>query len=476
MFFAFFRLHIDAPLWEQYGNVFFMAKTFFYEPPAFDEALPHLVNKNISFAKNIYDFFRKRKINLWIAFFITIYVISIIKFITLQQIENTTLLSIYSIIVSLYVLSRFALAYFYEIEPTQFDKKYKPTISFGVPAKNEGGVIRETLLRMIKSDYPKKKFDIIAVNDGSTDDTLEEMLKAKKIAEKEGVVMKVIDWKINKGKRDGMAECVRQSKNEIIIFIDSDSFVKKNTAKELVKFFSYADIAAVAGHAYVANMRKNLLTKMQAVRYYIAFKANKAAEALFGSVTCCSGCCSAYRRSYVLEVVDAWANETFLGVKCTFGDDRSLTNSLLKRGYKTLFAPKAIVRTFVPDTVKKFLTQQLRWKKSWLRESLKASFFMWKKNPMMSVSFYLGFILPIISPIIVARALLWMPVMTRDLPYSYILGLLLITTVYGLFYQINTNDKKWVYGMALSLFFSIILIWQLPWAILNLRDSRWGTR
>lgn len=426
--------------------------------------------------KQIRIFFHTRKINLWIVFFLTIYVILVIKLLTLQQIENNTLLSIYSIVVSLYVLSRFALAYFYEIESDQFDKEYTPTVSFGVPAKNEGGAIKETLLRMVRSAYPKEKFDIITVNDGSGDNTLEEMLKAKKIAEKEGVEIKIIDWKVNKGKREGMAECVRQSKNEIIIFIDSDSFVKKNTAKELVKFFSHKNIAAVAGHAYVANKKGNLLTKMQSLRYYIAFKANKAAEALFGSVTCCSGCCSAYKRSYVLEIIDSWVNDTFLGVKCTFGDDRSLTNYLLKKGYETLFAPKAIVYTFVPDTIKKFLTQQLRWKKSWLRESLKASLFMWKKNPIMSLSFYLGFILPIISPFIVTRALVWYPATTGNFPFSYILGLFLITIVYGIFYHIHTNDKKWVNGMVFSLFFGIILIWQLPWAILNLRDSRWGTR
>ena len=95
-------------------------------------------------------------------------------------------------------------------------------------------------------------------------------------------------------------------------FIDSDSFVDPEAARELVKYFVHDDVAAVAGHAYVANANENFLTKMQAVRYFVAFKAYKAAEALFGVVTCCSGCCSAYRRSYMNEVMEQWLVKNFL--------------------------------------------------------------------------------------------------------------------------------------------------------------------
>jgi len=273
-----------------------------------------------------------------------------------------------------------------------------------------------------------------------------------------------------------MAECVRQSENEIIVFIDSDSFVKPDTAKELVKYFTDLRVAAVAGHGYVANANVNFLTKMQDVRYFVAFKAYKSAEAIFGSVTCCSGCCSAYRRNYVLKILDKWLNQKFLGVQCTYGDDRSLTNFLLQKGYKTLFAPEAAAYTFVPDTFRKFLKQQLRWKKSWIRESLRAGTFMFKKNPIMMVSFYLGVILPLLAPVIVVRALLWYPYVTGKAPWFYLLGLLLMAVVYGLYYYIFTRDKKWVYGVLFATVYTLILIWQLPWAILNLRDPKWGTR
>jgi hyaluronan synthase len=106
-------------------------------------------------------------------------------------------------VVSLYILSRFALAYFYEPDPTWLDSRYEPTISFGIPAKNEAANIKETILRIAATDYPKHKFDIIAVNDGSTDRTLHEMMAAQQAAAARGVNVRIINWQHNKLKSDG---------------------------------------------------------------------------------------------------------------------------------------------------------------------------------------------------------------------------------------------------------------------------------
>ena len=208
----------------------------------------------------------------------------------------------------------------------------------------------------------------------------------------------------------------------------------------------------------------------------MAFKGYKSAEAIFGSVTCCSGCCAAYRKDYVLEVLEKWRKQSFLGVQCTYGDDRALTNYLLDKGYRALYAPDAIAHTVVPDTIRKFMNQQLRWKKSWVRESLKAAMFMWKRNPLMSISFYVSIILPLLAPLVVIRALLWYPWVTHELPWFYLFGLTLMAFVYGLYYYLHKRDNRWIYGTLFASFYTLVLIWQLPWAILNIRDSRWGTR
>jgi hyaluronan synthase len=348
-------------------------------------------------------------------------------------------------------------------------------ISIILPVKDNFEITQVCLDSIAK--YTTVEHEVIVIDDGSTDNTLAEMLQAKEIAAREfGVEVTVIDWKENKGKREGMAECVRLSNAELVFFVDSDSFVEKEALQKIVKYFEQPNIGAVAGHAYVANAETNMLTKMQSVRYYVAFKAYKAAEALFGSVTCCSGCCSAYRRAAVLPILDAWANQRFLGVKCTYGDDRSLTNYMLYHGYDALFAPDVFAHTFVPDTIRQFMRQQLRWKKSWVRESFLASLFMWRKNIIMSLSFYVGVALPLFAPFVVARALIWYPMHTGTLPWFYLFGLMLMAVIYGMYYYIHTQDKKWIYGVLFATVYTMVLIWQLPYAILNLRDSRWGTR
>lgn len=406
-----------------------------------------------------------------------VYVVLIIKIATIESLNDTLLFGAYSILVSAYILSRFLLAYFYVPRETVIaDAAHRPFVTFVTPAKDEGYNIATTLRAMANSDYPKDKMEIIAINDGSTDNTGPEMHAVAAEALAKGVQFTVVDWKINRGKRDGMAEGARRARGEVVIFIDSDSFVAPTAAQELVKYFADPQVAAVAGHAEVHNAHENLLTKMQAVRYFVAFKAYKSAEALFGMVTCCSGCCSAYRKKHLDLILDEWQNQHFLGTRCTYGDDRALTNYLLEKGYRTVYAPEALSTTIVPNTWGKFLKQQLRWKKSWTRESLRAALFIWKRHPIAALSFFLGIILPLLAPLIVARALVWVPITTNSLPWVYISGLILMSMIYGIYYRLFRTGSLWIYGMLFSWFYALILVWQLPYAILRLRDSRWGTR
>ena len=182
------------------------------------------------------------------------------------------------------------------------------------------------------------------------------------------------------------------------------------------------------------------------------------------------------RRDAISPIIDQWLKQKFMGIVCTYGDDRSLTNYILRKGYKAIYSEKATSYTFVPDTFRKFMRQQLRWKKSWIRESLIAGKFMWRKHPVMSISYYLGLILPLLAPIIVFRALIWYPIVTQSIPIWYIFGLLLMSFIYGLYYNIHMRDKKWVYGAIFAVVYTLILIWQLPYAVLTLRNQKWGTR
>ena len=94
--------------------------------------------------------------------------------------------------------------------------------------------------------------------------------------------------------------------------------------------------------------------------------------------------------------MDAWLNQKFLGQKATFGDDRAMTNFVLKK-HRTFYQDSAVCSTIVPNKYKVFLKQQMRWKRSWLRESIIAGKYIWRKEPFMAVFFYVGLLVPILA-------------------------------------------------------------------------------
>jgi len=407
----------------------------------------------------------------WMAvvlLFITVSLILLIKLENIYFFWFDVPVFLYSLTVGSYLISRFLFASFYRPPQEQTDL---PTVTIVVPAYNEGEVIEETLKHALEVEYPREKFQVIAVNDGSDDDTLAVM---KRVRERYPELV-VIDFSENRGKRPALATGARMAAGEIIIFIDSDSILQFDSIRHLVDGFADPKVAAVTGHCEVANAWTNLLTKMQAVRYYIGFRIIKGAESIFDSVTCLSGTLSAYRRTVLLEVLDDWIKQSFFGRPATLGDDRSLTNFLLPH-YKILYDSRALTRTIVPDTYMKFFRQQMRWKRSWFRESVRAAAFMWRKQPLMSLSYYLGLILPLLAPAVVFRAMIYVPVFHHVAPFSYIFGVFLMSALMSTTYLFAKRSNLWVYGTVFCFFYMFILVWQLPWAIMTFWKTAWGTR
>ena len=269
---------------------------------------------------------------------------------------------------------------------------------------------------------------------------------------------------------------MERARGEVLVFIDSDSFLDPDALKNIVKPFADPEIAAVTGHCDVENVWTNVLTRMQAVRYFVAFKVMKAAESVFDSVTCLSGPLAAYRKDVFMSIREDWLNQTFMGQPATFGDDRSLTNSLLERGCKVVYEDDARTTTIVPEDHRTFLRQQMRWKRSWFRETLRAMGFMWKRPPLMSLSFYLGFFLPLLGPAVVIRSLVYVPITQHHSPLVYILGVFLMSCMISCTYLFLKRSRIWYYGILFCFYYMFVLIWQIPWAVLTFSKTIWGTR
>jgi hyaluronan synthase len=379
--------------------------------------------------------------------------------------------ALYGLVVATYILSRFAISLFYR--PSR-DHGLEPSVAIVVPAFNEEDAVERTVRAALAVDYPEDKLELVVVNDGSTDGTGEVLER-----------LAAHDWRLNlvtfpenRGKRAAMAAGIRTSHAEIVCFVDSDSVLDADALRVLVQRFEDPRVGAVAGHADVLNVGDSLLTRMQAVRYFVAFKVIKAAESVFHAVTCCSGCFAGYRREAILPHVDAWENQRFLGQPATFGDDRSLTNMVL-RDWRVDYESRAHSRTIVPSNFRQFLTQQVRWKRSWTRESLIVGRFIWQKHPIASISTYVGIILPLLAPITAARALFVEPLFGHGgTPLFYLLGIYAMALVYGLYYTIRhrRNDGLWVYGILFVFFYLAFLVWQTYYAILTASRTTWGTR
>lgn len=397
-----------------------------------------------------------------------------VLFITNMSLE-LSFWTVYSLIVTFFLISRIPYAYLHKDEHGKvYPNSAYPNVSVVIPAKNEEQGIFRTITTCINSRYPGN-VECIVVDDGSTDNTNGEVVKAQALY---GDKVRLISFSENRGKREAMATGINASRYEIIVFVDSDSFLVPDALQHITEHFLADErVGAVSGNTKVENVNTNLLTRMQSIQYAVSFDIYKASESVHSSVTCCPGCFSAYRKSAVQSLVHAWKEHKFMGSKSTFGDDRGLTNFVLQ-GWDIVYCEKAKATTRVPETFPVYWRQQLRWKKSWIREGIFAGSFMWKKrHPLASFAFYTNFSFPILGPIL-AGSVLAKSIMTHN-PMLFVVfmsGFLLLGLVFALFVRVYNGVKTWVYMPIFSILFISVSIWQMPWALLTLRKTHWGTR
>lgn len=373
----------------------------------------------------------------------------------------------YSLAMVAFLLSRFLFASFHKTPPMT---SYLPSVSVVISVRNEENNIAHGVSTFFETDYPAGLREIVVVDDGSSDRT-PEVLRQLQLRYP---ALKVFTIPPS-GKRRGMAEGVLQVKGEIVVFMDSDTFLAPDALREIVCGFEDRSLGAVSGYTGVGNADKNALTGLQEIRYFVSFQLLKTSESLFGCVTCCPGCLSAYRREYLLEVLDPWLKQTFMGARATFGDDRSLTNFILRK-YRVTYNELAIAYTMVPETWGHYLRQQCRWKKSWLRETFLACRFMFKKHPIAAISFYSASAFSLLSPAMSFRVA-YLGYSTHDgLLTYYLVGLAFVGLIQSLFFLYRRPNPHWllgIYWMATSL---LITGPQTYYALLTLRKNHWGTR
>ena len=392
---------------------------------------------------------------------------------------NSVLYS-YSIIAAMFLLTRYLFGALYK--PVPIDPKYTPSVTVIIPCFNEEEWIQKTILSCFDQSYPADKLKVIVVDDCSTDHSVDRIRElVNDLTESEDTRyhvrerLKYFVQEKNAGKRAALVRGVENTDTDLVLFVDSDSFLDPYAVRNLVQPFKDPKMGGCAGRCDVANTYTNALTKMQSVRYYIAFRIMKAAEGVFDAVTCLSGPLSCYRREIVMKYKDAWINQKFLGHKATFGDDRAMTNFVLSH-HRCFYQDTAVCSTIVPKYHRVFLKQQMRWKRSWLRESLMAGKFMWRKEPFAAINFYIGIIVPILAPLVVVYNLLYVPFTQHIFPKTFLMGLLLMSLMMSVTQLLLRKSKTWLFGFWFCIYYELILLWQMPIAWFTFWKSTWGTR
>ncbi len=239
-----------------------------------------------------------------------------------------------------------------------------PMISLVVPAYNEGPVIQAAMRALLALDYPN--FEIIVVDDGSTDDTYEKAM----VVARESLALDVrVITKRNGGKADALNTGMTLARGEFVLNMDGDTKLSPNSLRACIRHFENAKVGAVAGNVKVIN-RENIWTRIQALEYVEGLAMARKAQSFGRVVNIIPGPLGMFRKS-VLQQVGGYDRDTF-------AEDCDLTLKLLMRGWHIEYEPAAIAWVETPSRLLDLLQQRYRWTRGILQATRKHSQALWQ--------------------------------------------------------------------------------------------------
>jgi poly-beta-1,6 N-acetyl-D-glucosamine synthase len=231
------------------------------------------------------------------------------------------------------------------------DRKFIPFVSIIIPAYNEAKILQQSVESLIHQDY--ERFEIIIVNDGSTDDTtaVAEALAGYRSG-KYGPIRIVLIDKPNGGKASALNAGVQYSTADLVLCMDGDSQLAPETLRVSVRHFLDPSVGAVAGNVKVLNRRK-IISTLQALEYVEGLNLLRSAQSALGMVSIIPGPIGVFRKEAIGNA--GWYSDD------TFAEDADLTLNLRLSGWKILYEPRAISYTEAPESLHQLLKQRYRW-------------------------------------------------------------------------------------------------------------------
>jgi hyaluronan synthase len=284
------------------------------------------------------------------------------------------------------------------------------------------------------------------------------------------------------GKKHAMYEGFTQATGDIVVTIDSDSLIEPHTLRRLVSpFHGDQNVGAVAGNVRVLNHHEGLIPRMLEVSFSYSFEFIRAAQSRVKTVFCTPGALAAYRKSALLPVIQQWLNQEFYGRPAKIGEDRALTNWILREGHDVLFQSNAIVYTNVPATYDTLCRMFLRWARSNVRETIVMNQFIFGKfRSSSTLGARINFLLSVVNLLIpqflltgMVACLLWKP---DVFIMPVLLGAAIGASIPAIFYGIRRKSTDAIWSYAHSFFWVAALSWITPYSIMTVHNDSWLTR
>lgn len=366
----------------------------------------------------------------------------------------------------------------YQPEATVSDDQL-PFCTVIIPAYNEGHLVWHTIKSLVESHYPKSKLEMIGIDDGSRDDTWQWL---KKAAEDFGDVVRICQQPHNMGKRHALYRGFCLAKGEVYVTVDSDSVVEPDTLRRLVSpLVVSSDCGAVAGSVRVLNTQGAWIPRMLNVSFAFSFDFIRSAQSVLGAVLCTPGALSAYRKEAVMHCLPEWIRQTFMGKVSDIGEDRALTNMILRQGYHVYFQRNAVVLTEIPDRYAKLCKMFLRWERSNVRETIEMSRFAFRRfrqGPCWGPRLLLFNQWLRLVTVLPFTCLMFFLAWTYPVLFfsSTLASIAVISSVPAVFYarKYQIDEALWAYTYAV--FHTFCLFWITPYAMMTVSQNGWLTR
>jgi cellulose synthase/poly-beta-1,6-N-acetylglucosamine synthase-like glycosyltransferase len=239
---------------------------------------------------------------------------------------------------------------------------FQPSVSIIMPAFNEANVINESLQSLLQLNY--KNYEIIVVDDGSTDSTTEIVRHFLETYSGETAVR--IISQSNAGKANALNTGLIHANSEFVLCVDADTKLNPECLLHGIHHFKNHNLGAVAGNVVVGN-EKNWLTRFQQLEYLTSQNFMRRGLALFNIVTIVPGPIGLFRKSAILEV-HGYREDADL-----FAEDADLSIRLLQLGWEITSDENMQAITETPTDIFALLRQRYRWKRG-IFQALKDNF------------------------------------------------------------------------------------------------------